>query len=230
MADEFVVTIDGPAGSGKTTTAREIARRLNFVLLESGAFYRFVTWALLKKGVLPGKFPHSEGLSSLISSLLKEVRVKLSPEGTVLILNDQPLKEELRSKEVENWVSFVSAHPVVRETITSFLRDLVKGREVVTEGRDMGTVVFPQANLKVFLTADIEVRAKRRANDVGDRNLEEIKRNLLERDKLDSERELAPLKKPEGALEIDTTNLSIKEVVERIISEIERRKVSRMKT
>lgn len=220
---KFIVTIDGPAGSGKTTVAREIAKKLEFDLLESGAFYRYITWSLINRGDnLEILKENEEPFRKTLLSILSELRVELSPEGTRLFREGRALRDELRSKEVERAVSVVSAHPLVREVVTEFLRSVADERRIITEGRDMGTTVFPQANLKVFLTADLEVRAKRRAKDFSDRTEEEIKKNLLERDELDRSREVSPLRKPEGALEIDTTCLSIEEVVERIISEIKR--------
>ena len=213
----FIITIDGPAGSGKTTTARILAKRLGFDLLESGAFYRFITYFLLKNS---SEVSVSEFLLSsekeqrrLLQNIFKHLEVKLNSEGTTLCLNGKPLKDELREQEVEEWVSQVAALPVVREMVNECLRNLVKGRKVVAEGRDMGSVVFPRATLKFYLDANVEVRAKRRAKDLKGFDVLETKKMLIKRDELDSTREVAPLNIPEGAIIIDNSNLSIEEVV-----------------
>jgi cytidylate kinase len=219
---EFIITIDGPAGSGKTTVAKALAKKLNLDLLESGAFYRYLTLRLLQSDIMDSQFSSDEIFRKKIEEFLSEIEIKISPEGTVLIYQGRPINNELRSKEVEEKVSEISSHPVVREEVNKFMRRLIEGKRVITEGRDMGSCVFPQADLKFFLTADLEERARRRAKDVIDRGLEEVIKNLLERDKMDSEREIAPLKVPESAIVIDTTNLKFDQVVERLEMFIER--------
>jgi cytidylate kinase len=213
----FIITIDGPAGSGKTTTARILAKRLGFDLLESGAFYRFVTYFLLKYSsevsVSDFLLLSEKEQRIILQNVFKHLEVKLNPEGTTLYLNGKPLKDELREPEVEEWVSRVSALPVVREMVNEYLRSLVKGRKVVAEGRDMGSVVFPKATLKFYLDADVEVRAKRRAKDLRGFDVLETKKMILRRDELDSKREVAPLNIPEGAIVIDNSTLSLEEVV-----------------
>jgi len=218
----FIITIDGPAGSGKTTTARILAKRLGFDLLESGAFYRFVTYFLLKYSsevsVSDFLLLSDKEQRIILQNVFKDLEVKLNSEGTILYLNGKSLKDELREPEVEEWVSRVSALPVVREVVNEYLRSLVKGRKVVAEGRDMGSVVFPKATLKFYLDADVEVRAKRRAKDLKGFDVLETKKMILRRDELDSKREVAPLSIPEGAIVIDNSTLSIEEVV-KIIEE-----------
>ncbi|MCS7150242.1 MAG: (d)CMP kinase [Caldimicrobium sp.] len=216
--DSFVITIDGPAGSGKTTTARALAQRLNFDLLESGAIYRYLTWRLWREGKDIKDFTTENELRRYLLALLSTLIVELTPQGTKLIYQEKELAEELRQREVEERVSLVSANPIVREMINVFLRGLVADKRVVTEGRDMGSVVFPEAKLKIYLTADIEVRAKRRYRDVNDRDFEAVLHNLTQRDTMDSQRGVAPLKKPEDAIVIDTTNLTVEEVVNMIMS------------
>jgi len=213
----FIITIDGPAGSGKTTTARILAKRLGFDLLESGAFYRFVTYFLLKYSsevsVSDFLLLSEKEQRIILQNVFKHLEVKLNSERTILYLNGKPLKDELREPEVEEWVSRVSVLPVVREMVNEYLRNLVKGRKVVAEGRDMGSVVFPKATLKFYLDADVEVRAKRRAKDLKGFDVLETKKMILKRDELDSKREVAPLSIPEGAIVIDNSTLSIEEVV-----------------
>ncbi|MGC8872300.1 MAG: (d)CMP kinase [Caldimicrobium sp.] len=214
--NSLIITIDGPAGSGKTTVAKTLAKTLKLDLLESGSFYRYVTWCLLKEQKNINNFSTDEDLKNYLKEIFNKINISLSSDGTNLIFNGKVLKEELRAKEVDNYVSEVAAHPLVREEVTQFLRRLVEGRRVITEGRDMGSVVFPEASLKIYLTADLEERARRRAKDIPDRDLVEVKKNLLERDLKDSKREVAPLRIPEGAIIIDTTHLSLNEVVQKI--------------
>ncbi|MGC9141468.1 MAG: (d)CMP kinase [Caldimicrobium sp.] len=214
--NSLIITIDGPAGSGKTTVAKTLAKTLKLDLLESGSFYRYVTWCLLKEQKNINNFSTDEDLKNYLKEIFNKINISLSSDGTKLIFNGKVLKEELRAKEVDNYVSEVAAHPLVREEVTQFLRRLVEGRRVITEGRDMGSVVFPEASLKIYLTADLEERARRRAKDIPDRDLVEVKKNLLERDLKDSKREVAPLRIPEGAIIIDTTHLSLNEVVQKI--------------
>mgnify|MGYP001772967501 CR=1 FL=1 len=219
----LIITIDGPAGSGKTTVAKALAKKLRLDLLESGAFYRYLTWRFLQIGILSFKNMLDEELRKKIQEFFSEIKVEISPEGTLLIFEGKPLREELRSQEVEERVSEVSSRPVLREEVNRFLRAMVKGREVITEGRDMGSCVFPGADLKFFLTADLEERARRRLRDVPNRGLDEVKKNLYVRDKMDSEREVAPLTIPDSAIIIDTTNLSFDEVVQKLKEYIEKR-------
>lgn len=222
--EEFVITIDGPAGSGKTTVAKALAKKLNLSLLESGALYRAITYALKQRGIQIENLPTDNYLRSKIEEILSKIDVRLTPDGTEIIFEGRLLQGELRAKEVEAIVSEVSAQPLIREAITNFLRQIVKGKKVITEGRDMGSVVFPKAKIKFFLTADLLERARRRAKDFPERTLEEIKENLIFRDKKDSEREVAPLVIPKGAIVIDTTKLSLEEVIEKISSIIKRKR------
>lgn len=212
----FVITIDGPAGSGKTTVARALAQRLGLDILESGNFYRYITWRFLKDGKNFKDFTNNEELKKYLKELFKKIQITISSDGTFIIFHNELLKEELRSKEVDEMVSEVAANPIVRSEVNNFLRALSQGRRIITEGRDMGSVVFPEADLKIYLTADLNERARRRAKDVKDREIFEVMKNLMERDLKDSKREVGPLSIPEGAVVIDTTHLSLDEVVEKI--------------
>lgn len=228
--DAFIITIDGPAGSGKTTLAKLIAQKLNLSLLETGAFYRAITYFFIQDGLISiNDFSSDEYIIKKLRDIFSKIKVEISSIGTILFHQGKPLKEELRTKEVEGKVSEFSAHPTIREFVTGLLRDLVKDTKVITEGRDMGSLVFPFAKIKIFLTADLDERAKRRWKDYPERDLEEIKHNLMLRDELDSKREVAPLVIPEGAVILDTTKLSIEEAVEKIISIINERLCDKMK-
>ena len=214
----MIIAIDGPAGSGKSTTAREVARRLDFLHVDSGAFYRALTYALMAEGV-----PQS-AWDGLTAEDLDRLRVKGERgDGALQVrVGGALVVGELRSPEVNAHVSHVARIPAVRTWLLSRLRDLAAEDDVVADGRDIGSVVFPDAPLKIVLVADPEVRARRRLRERGrdhpDREalLAEIHR-LMERDRQDAGRELAPLVAAEDAVRVDTTALTFDEQVEAIL-------------
>jgi CMP/dCMP kinase len=213
-----IVAIDGPAGSGKSTTAREVAARLAYLHIDSGAFYRALTVALIAAG-LPESSWHG-----LEQEDLERLRVDGEREsgGLRLTIGGEPVHDELRSDTVNAHVSSVATIPAVRSWLLRRLRDLAEREDLVVDGRDIGTVVFPGAELKVFLVADPEVRARRRLrerdvhNPDRDTLLAEIER-LTTRDRMDSEREIAPLRSADDAVKVDTTALTFDEQIEAII-------------
>ena len=216
-----VVTLDGPAGSGKSTTAREVARRLGFRHLDSGALYRALTFALLSAGIPEDDWP------KLSAEELDRFPIRLEPAGTLfeVVLADRVLTKELRTPEVTARVSPLSALPAVRAWLLEAQRRAGKAGGLVADGRDMGTVVFPDADVKIFLTADLPERARRRLLERDGRSpsteeLAEEARRIQDRDDRDSGRAVAPLKKPEDALEVDTSNLSFETQVEVIIRHV----------
>lgn len=218
-----LITIDGPAASGKTTVARLLAKKLDYKLLESGAFYRLVTYLIIKEKVYEKVLLRELDVTSLLKILFTKIEVSLEAEGTKIFLDKETLDRELRLKEVEEKVSFVAALPEVRAFLTDYMRNLVNGMQVVAEGRDMGSVVFKEADLKIFLTADEKIRAHRRykeRQDLKPLSYEETLRNIELRDKLDSKRKTAPLKIPEDAYVIDTSFLTPQEVVEKILEKM----------
>ncbi len=214
-----VVTIDGPAGSGKSTTAREVARRLGFRHLDSGALYRAITYALLEADIQP------DGWDRLTPPDLARFEIDLVPEadGFELHLRGRRLGVELRTPEVTANVSRVASLPAVRSWLLEYQHRAGRLGGLVADGRDMGTVVFPEAELKVFLTADLEERARRRLRqDTGaepdaDTVSQEAAR-IEQRDRSDSERQLSPLRRPDDAAVLDTTRLTEREQVDRIVA------------
>ena len=215
---DTLVTLDGPAGVGKSTTARAVARELGYRYLDSGALYRAVTFALLSRGIPEAEWPSltAEGLASL--------GLDVRPVGqTVEIrLDGRPLEEELRTETVTRHVSSVARVAAVRRWLYRAQRAAAREGRLVADGRDMGTVVFPEARTKVFLTADVRERARRRLGDrgvarPGEEELEAEARRLGARDSQDESREVAPLRVPEGALVLDTTDLTFDAQVERIV-------------
>lgn len=213
-----IVTIDGPAGSGKSTTARAVARRLGFRHLDSGALYRALTFALLDAGIAPDRWPQ------LTPADLDPFRIVLRPgdDGFAVVLDSRVLDAELRSPQVTDRVSELSQLPVVRTWLLAHQRAAGALGWLVADGRDMGTVVFPDADLKVFLTASLEERARRRLRErgitePGTTQLKAEMRRLEARDERDQRRTLSPLRSPEGAVFVDTTQLSFDAQVEAIV-------------
>ncbi len=216
-----VITLDGPAGSGKTTTARAVAKRLGFRHLDSGALYRALTFALLKDGL-----PEQEW-GTLESEQLAELNVEVDPEGDdVNIYHDGVLlTSQLRSPEVTACVSEVAGLPAVREWLLGVQRRGGAHGNLVADGRDMGTGVFPDADVKIFLVAGLEERARRRLlQDYGRRptvdEIEEEARRIERRDQADRSRRHSPLRQPEHAVEIDTTGLPFDDQVSLILKQV----------
>lgn len=220
-----LVTIDGPAGSGKSTTARAVADRLGWRYLDSGALYRAVTYALLESGTPPSLWERLAGddLDGLGLS------VEIGEEGIEIALAGRPVADEqLRTERVTDHVSKAAAMPSVRGWLFTAQRSAGTAGRLVADGRDMGTVVFPEATTKIFLKAEPVERARRRLadRDVEAPSQEELEaevERLLQRDRRDANREVSPLRVPDGALVLDTTALAFEEQVQRIVEEVERR-------
>ncbi|MDP6965728.1 MAG: (d)CMP kinase [Candidatus Marinimicrobia bacterium] len=217
----MVIAIDGPAASGKSTTAQGVAKKLGFIYLDTGAMYRAVTLAVLEAGL------DSSDMVG-IESLLREISLSfdLEDSSTRILLNARDVSEQIRGLEVTRNVSAVSALPVVREKMVEIQRQIGSSQDSVVEGRDIGTVVFPGAKFKFFITADYETRAARRQQDLEQlgihRAIREIIEDLKKRDLKDSRREHSPLTKAEDAIEIDTTTLTIQEQIDTIVGSVKR--------
>ncbi len=213
---DIIIAIDGPAGSGKSTTARLVAQKLGYIYIDTGAMYRAITLAFLKSGL--------EFNEKNICKLIEKITISLNytPQGQITLLNGEDVTEAIRTNEVTNLVSPVSAIHCVRNKMVSQQQMMGKNGGVVMDGRDIGTVVFPNAQLKIFLIASIETRAKRRQLELLQKGVnltyDQIKKQIIERDIYDSTREISPLKKADDAIEIDTTNLTIQEQTNLIIS------------
>lgn len=209
--NHLIVAIDGPAGSGKTTVAKLLAKKLGFFYLDTGAIYRAITLKLIREGI------PLEDVDRVLRVLMG---ITLKIEGDRVFLDGEDVSEVIRSPEVDKKVSLVAKIPQIREALLPLQRRLVMGRDAVVEGRDMGTVVFPEAEVKVFLTASSEERALRRWRELKERgkdlSFEEVLRDLERRDEIDSSRDVAPLRIAEDAVVIDTTSKGIEEVVEEV--------------
>jgi len=204
-----VIAIDGPAGSGKSTVARRLAERLSLEYLDTGAMYRAVTFAALRRGIDPAE---ADDVARLAAGLDLEVGVdKVLVDGVDATI-------EIRGPEVTRAVSIVAANPAVRTELVRRQREWAGARGGgVIEGRDIGTVVFPDADLKVYLTAAADVRATRRSNEVRDLDYEAVAADLARRDAIDQGRAASPLAQAQGALVVDTSDLSVDEIVDSLL-------------
>jgi cytidylate kinase len=217
MHDYPVIAIDGPAGSGKSTVAAQVARALGYTLLDTGALYRAVALAAREVGVAWDDAP---ALARLARAL--ELRFELRGQQNRLLMRDRDISEEIRTPEISRGASAVSALAPVREALLELQRGFARRGALVAEGRDMGTVVFPGAGLKVFLEASARERARRRHRELlarGHRlSYEEVLRQQVDRDRADTQREVAPLRAADDAVVLDTTALSIEQVVQRVLA------------
>ncbi|HPU83839.1 MAG TPA: (d)CMP kinase [Candidatus Latescibacteria bacterium] len=217
----MVVAIDGPASSGKSTTAREVAKVLGFTHIDTGAMYRALTLAALRRNVCLED-------DDELTRLAREVRIELGQENGVpwVKLDGEDVSQAIRTPEVDRHVSRVSEVAGVREEIVRQQRVLAGSRDVVMEGRDIGTVVFPNAEVKVFLVADPVTRARRRKAELEQRGiarpLEEIFSEIVKRDEYDSSRAVSPLRRAEGAEDLDTSELSIQQQVDEVVARVRR--------
>ena len=219
----LVITIDGPAGAGKTTVSRALADRLGYKYIDTGALYRGVAYKAISEGL---SYDDDMGLESMCADLrLKFVRMN---KELRLISSDSDITNLIRTRKVTMFASAVSARPVVRKYLFALQRDMGREKGVVFEGRDMGTVVFPDADIKFFLDASHQTRALRRYREMEPKtsqSLKEVENDMKQRDENDSSRKLAPLKPAEDAEIIDSTDISASEVVELMLSYIEEKKL-----
>jgi cytidylate kinase len=215
----LVIAIDGPAASGKSTTAKLVAAKLGYLHVDTGAMYRAITSKVLVSGL---------GLDDIdaISKLVATTRVELKRNGNTLnvMLDGVDVTERIRTAEVTRAVSMVSSIASVREVMVREQRRLNQGGGIVLEGRDIGTVVFPQADLKIFMVAGIEARAHRRQKELVEQGItssfDSLKKEIEERDRLDSTRSQSPLRRAPDAIELDTSNMTIDEQVDFVLNEV----------
>lgn len=213
------VAIDGPSGAGKSTISRTVASKLNFIYVDTGALYRSIGLFFLQNNI-------SADDAEQVEANLEKISVDLKYENGVqrVYLNGCDVSEEIRIHAVSEYASKVSAVPAVREYLLFMQRNIASANNVIMDGRDIGTVVLPDADLKIFLTASAEVRAKRRYNELIEKGqqvqLEEIYNDIVERDRRDEQREIAPLKKSDDAVLVDTSNLNFEQSVEEILNKI----------
>ncbi len=210
----FIVAIDGPAGAGKGTITKLVGERLGLVNIDTGATFRCVALNMIQENI---KIEEEKK----IQEVLDKIHIKMEPNGKIF-LNEKEVTKRIRENDVNDLVSPVSTLPIVRNKLLEIQRKIAEGKNVIMEGRDIGTVVFPNADVKIYLDATAEERARRRVLQNQEKGIEasyeEVLEKIKERDKRDSTREIAPLKKAEDAIYVDSTNLNIDQVVEEVIN------------
>lgn len=219
MFSRFIVAIDGPAGSGKSTSAKLVAQKLNYLYIDTGAMYRAITFLAMRKNIIS----EPEKVTELANAC--SIKLDFVNGETKIFVNGDELTNQIRSPEVNSNVSEVSKIAGVRKALVKKQREMAsENKGVVMEGRDIGTVVFPDADVKIYLTASIDQRSSRRAKEFAEQgkpvDYDKVKENLLQRDKIDSTREVAPLSKAEDAVEVDTSCTTIDEQVEIILQHV----------
>jgi len=215
----MIIAIDGPAVSGKSTSAKLVAEKLGFTYLDTGAMYRCVTLLTLRNNAKINSNHH-------LDSLLKQFQLDIKKNGDeyIFYLNGEDVSKEIRRSDVTKNVSAVSALSIVRKTLVKIQREIAEDQNCVIEGRDIGTVVFPNADVKFFVVADSVVRAKRRQLDLKrlgeEKTIDSLVKEIRDRDRYDSQREVSPLSMAIDAIEVDTTNMSIDEQVDFMVNKI----------
>ena len=218
MAKKYSIAIDGPAGAGKSTIAKKLAAELGYHYVDTGAIYRTVAYFMDLLGVSPKDV---DGVERYIDELT--IEIEYDEDGKQhMIMNGMDVTDDIRTQDISQKASLVSAHAVVREVLLDMQRDMAKNYDVIMDGRDIGTVVLPKATVKIFLTASPEVRAKRRCDELiakGQKaKYETILKEIKQRDYQDTHREIAPLKLARDSIKVDTSELDIDQVVEHIRS------------
>ena len=222
MAKTYAIAIDGPAGAGKSTMAKRLAKELGYMYVDTGAIYRTVAYFFDLWGVSPKDI---DGITRYIDELT--INIEYDEDGLQhMIMNGMDVTADIRTQDISQKASLVSAHAIVREMLLDMQRDVAKQYNVIMDGRDIGTVVLPKANVKIFLTASPEVRAKRRADELlakGQKaNYDKILQEIKQRDYQDTHREIAPLKLARDSIKLDTSDMTIDEVIgemKRIVGE-----------
>jgi len=218
MSRKYVIAIDGPAGSGKSTAAKNLAVKLGFTYLDTGAMYRAVTYLALRNKIVDD--------TEAVIEMTKNLSIQLQYENgtTRVFANDEEVTDNIRTPEVNSKVSEISTIPEVRKELVRMQKMIGDNNNIIAEGRDVTTVVFPDADLKIYMTASIDERAKRRFNEFrekkADITLDEVKANIEKRDRIDSGRKVSPLKKADDAIEFDNSNLTIDEEIELLLTQV----------
>lgn len=219
----FVVALDGPAGSGKGTVTKKVAEKMNLINIDTGAMYRCVTLECLNNGITPNDIEKIERILEKI-----DIKLERKEKKQIVILNQKDVTKKIRTTEIDENVAQFSAIKQVRDKITPIQQKMSENADIIMEGRDIGTVVFPNADVKIFLDCSIEERARRRYKQNIEKGIkcsyEEVLESIKQRHLLETQREIAPLKQAEDAKYIDSTNLTIEQVVEKIIKIIKEKR------
>ena len=218
MDKKLIIAVDGYSSCGKSTFAKEIAKEMHYLFIDSGAMYRAVTLYCLRKGLIGNGFIKKEEIISSLPDI--DIKFRYNPDHKVYntFLNSENVEEEIRQIEVSSYVSPVSTIREVRTRMVELQREIGIFKGIVMDGRDIGTVVFPDADIKIFMTASVEVRAKRRYKELEEKgqdvDFDEIMKNIASRDRIDSSREVSPLKQAEDAFLLDNSDMTVKEQME----------------
>ncbi len=221
MSKKLIIAIDGPSGSGKSTIAKYLADQINATYIDTGAMYRAITYAAMEKGIVDD--------TKKVIELARNSKIDIKYEnGTTRVFVDgKEVTDEIRSAAVNSKVSDISTIPEVRDVLVRIQRDLGNRETVVAEGRDTSTIVFPDADVKIYLTASLDTRAERRLKEYLEKgvdiSLEEVKENLANRDRIDSGRKVSPLTKADDAFEIDSTSMTINEELKFLLDKIKQK-------
>ncbi len=220
------IAIDGPAGAGKSTISKAAAKKLGFIYIDTGAMYRAVGLAAVRQGV---DTTDTEGVTSILDNI--EISISYDESGQQIFLNDENVSADIRLPEISVAASNVAVIPAVRLKLVELQRELAAHNDVLMDGRDIGTYVLPDAEVKIFLTASVEERAMRRYRELAEKGIQadfdEVKADMEYRDKNDSEREFAPLKPAEDSIILDNTDLSLEQSVDKICEIAEARKAEK---
>ncbi len=225
MARELIVAIDGPSAAGKSTAGTRVAKRLGYLYIESGAFYRALAWKVREQGIDPSD---NGGLQRLSGTTVIEVVRR--PDGARITVDQRDVTDDLRTPEMSRIAAQIASNPIVREPMLRLQRTLAKDGGVVMEGRDIGTVVFPDADVKFYLDADTGVRGERRYKELRakgmDVELQTTIDEIVARDRKDMNRAVAPLRKADDAIAVDSTGLTLDEVVDTMVAAVVRRRTA----
>ena len=209
----FIVAIDGPAGSGKGTITKQVGERLELINIDTGAMFRCVTLNMLEKGIQVEE-------ENKIKEMLAQIEIDLKENGEIF-LNGKDVTKRIRENDINHFISPISMIPIVRQKLLELQRKMAEGRNVIMEGRDIGTVVFPNADVKIYLDALPEERARRRVQQNQEKGIlisyEEVLKSIKDRDEKDKTREIAPLRQAEDAIYIDSTNMTVEKVTNEIV-------------
>ena len=223
-ASKIIIAIDGHSSCGKSTLAKQLAKKLGYVFIDTGAMYRSVTLFALQNGLAANGQVNEQGLIDRLNELKIEFRFHAETQLNETYLNDENVEDEIRQLPVSNHVSPVATIKEVRTAMVKLQQEMGKNKGIVMDGRDIGTVVFPKAELKIFMTARSEVRAQRRYDELSEKglkvNFDEILNNVLERDQIDSSRSVSPLKQAKDALLLDNSDITREEQLEWVLKKV----------